>query len=267
MSQAKNWCYTLNNPTAPLDLSDTIYHVYGEEVGESGTPHYQGYVVFAQRKRLSQLKKLSATAHWEVSKGTPIQASDYCKKDGKFIETGELPQPPHAKGGAANKRKYEEAFAAAKIGDMENIPVDLRIKHYRTFKQIKVDYMPAIPSLDDTCGIWYYGESGVGKSKRARDEFPNAYLKQANKWWDGYQGEEEVIIDDFDPSHACLAHYMKIWADHYAFLGETKGGMIKIRPKTIIVTSQYDIDEIFPDPKTQDALCRRYKQILIKKFP
>lgn len=271
MSYAKRWCYTINNPTEEplIPEEEYSYHVYGKEKGESGTLHYQGFIIFKKPKRLNQLKKLiSDRGHYEVAKGKNLQASDYCKKDGDFKEFGELPQDPSTKGGQANKERYERAFKQAKIGDLDNIDADLLVKHYRTFKQIKTDYVGDIPPLDYLPGIWIYGSSGIGKSKFARSQYPGAYVKNCNKWWDHYQNEENVIIDDFDDTHTCLGHHLKRWADHYAFTAETKGGSIYIRPKWIIVTSQFSIQDIFHnDHPTLEALSRRFKLIDFNKHP
>ena len=100
-SKAKRWCFTLNNPSQgeqdlveqSLTSPHVKYGVYGKETGESGTPHLQGYVIFVSEKRLTQAKSLLGTGrlHLEVAKGTPQQASDYCKKDGDWKEFGKLP--------------------------------------------------------------------------------------------------------------------------------------------------------------------------------
>ena len=93
--QGKHWCFTLNNPGAepvPEWPVDVTYYVIGKETGESGTPHWQGYVCFAKPLRLTALKKLMPRAHWEQMRGTPQQAADYCKKDGDYEEDGILPK-------------------------------------------------------------------------------------------------------------------------------------------------------------------------------
>ena len=265
----QKWCYTLNNPTSePLVDEDLVeYHVYGEEVGESGTPHYQGFIIFKTRVSLNTLQHLIPRAHYEIAKGKNSQAANYCKKDGNFKEVGTLPPDPGVKGGEAIKERYEAAFKLAKCGDLDTIDCDLLIKHYRTLKQIRIDYVTELPPLDQTAGIWIYGDSGVGKSSYARKTYPGAYVKNCNKWWDGYQEEENVIIDDLDDSHHILGHYLKRWADHYAFTAETKGGSVYIRPKKIIVTSQFRIEDIFKDGPTATALLRRFEFINFNKHP
>lgn len=104
MSRAKHWCFTLNNPTEEEKneverlvgppSGPCSYAVFGREVGEGGTPHLQGYCISNRRVSLHQCKLFPglARAHLEISRGTPLQASTYCKKDGDYTELGELPQ-------------------------------------------------------------------------------------------------------------------------------------------------------------------------------
>lgn len=85
------------------------------------------------------------------------------------------------------------------------------------------------------------------------------YIKAQNKWWDGYQAEEAVLIDDFDKGGACLGHYLKIWADKWACTGEVKGATIPLNFKRIYITSNYSIEELFPDDmEMQKAIRRRF---------
>ena len=93
--KSSRWVFTVNN-WKPDDEDtfqnlDCKYLVYGKEVGDSGTPHLQGFVTFRGQKRLSALKKVHQTAHWEVAKGTSPQAAKYCKKDGDYFEKGDTP--------------------------------------------------------------------------------------------------------------------------------------------------------------------------------
>lgn len=258
-SQAKHWCYTLNNPTpeclAPLESSASSYHIAAHEVGESGTPHIQGYIVFSAQTRLSALKKLLPTAHWEVSRGSPQQASDYCKKDGNFLETGSLPLDSKQ----ATAVYWDSIWTAATTGSILDIDSKARIQHYSTIKRIQRDFSTPPVDLQSVTGVWFYGPSGTGKSHRARAEFPGSYLKPANKWWDSYQGQSSVLIDDLGIQHAPLSHHLKIWADRYAFPAEQKGSTIQIRPLVIIVTSNYTIEELFKDyPNDIEPLLRRF---------
>lgn len=269
MSYAKHWCFTINNPTEddfPYSDEEALEHFdyvcVGKEVGEQGTPHLQGYVVCAKRMRLAPLSKLLPRAHLLVSRGTPQQASDYCKKDGDYREIGVLPKSPAVLGGDATKLKYELALQKAKDGLIEEIPADLQIRYYNTFKNISKDYATPPPDAEGTTGLWIYGESGCGKSRYVRDTFSDLYSKPINKWWDSYRGQENVLIEDVDPTHApYMGYLLKIWADRYAFQAECKGHSIMLRPQQIIVTSQYSIEDVWQDNETRVALRRRFKCI------
>jgi len=118
-----------------------------------------------------------------------------------------------------------------------------------------------LPS-EDQIGYWYWGETGSGKTYAAIHEFPDAYRKIANnKWWDGYQNEDFVIIDDLDKAHNYMGYHLKIWGDRYAFAVETKGGYRYIRPKKIVVTSNYPPEHIWEDSTTLGPIRRRFKVV------
>jgi hypothetical protein len=116
---------------------------------------------------------------------------------------------------------------------------------------------------EDVRGVWYWGPPGVGKSHRARTEYPDAYIKAQNKWWDGYTGEKAVILDDLDTD--CLGHYLKIWADKWKCSGEIKGGTVALQHEVFIVTSNYDVDQLFKEENMADAVFRRFKIIKLSK--
>lgn len=265
--KSRHWCFTLNNPTDlekdPDVLPENDYWIQGNEVGESGTPHLQGYICFKVRKNLSAVKKVFPRAHWEIMRGTPQEASDYCKKDGDFWFVGDLPDFGGASGGNAKKRNYEQIVERAKKGQLDEIAAEdpsAFLQHYRSIKEIRRDYMTVPPDLDDVCGWWFVGPPATGKSTTARRENPDFYDKPLNKWWDGYQGQKAAIIDDVGLEQGkWMGDLLKRWSDRFSFPAEKKGDTVQIRPHKIIVTSNYKIEEIFSDATLISALQRRFK--------
>jgi len=99
LPQSTKWCFTLNNYT-PQEYAKFAslfnptrfkYITFGKELGESGTPHLQGYLVLINKARLSTLRAICPRSHWETAKGSHEQAARYCQKDGDFEEFGVLP--------------------------------------------------------------------------------------------------------------------------------------------------------------------------------
>lgn len=87
-SVAFRWSFTLNNWEAD-DFSKMVRifevlqckYIIGKEVGESGTPHLQGYVESPKAVRWTAFK-LTKKIHWEKSKGDRDDNFKYCSKDG-----------------------------------------------------------------------------------------------------------------------------------------------------------------------------------------
>jgi len=264
-NRSRNYTFTLNNYTQEhlTTLENLVEHkhvkgiFYGKEIGESGTPHLQGFICFVILKSLKQCIKAIPGAHVEIMKGSIDSNIAYCSKDNDFVTLGALPVTPKKKGDI-EKERWSAARKAAEEGRMEEIPDDIYIRYVRNLEYIRGKKKPKPPDLDKLDNHWYCGPSGTGKSLKARTENPGAYTKLNNKWWDGYNDEDIVIIDDFDKYDVALSGHLKRWCDHYSFPAEFKGGVKVIRPKTIIVTSNYTPEEIWEDEATLGPIRRRF---------
>ncbi|AXQ65403.1 MAG: putative viral replication protein [Circular genetic element sp.] len=260
--RSRNWCFTWNNPTLGdlahirniLSHEHALYGVFGmEEAPTTKTPHAQGYIQFKTMKSFAQMKKALPQAHLEAAKGTPKQNQEYCTKEGNAEEFGTPPK------GAGSRSDLEACVDLIKSGaSMQQIAEECPcqvVKFGRGLRDLKL--LLAKPyTHDNVRGTWVWGPPGTGKSHTAREQYPDAFIKPQNKWWDGYANEETIILDDLDT--ATLGHYLKIWTDKYATTGETKGGTVNLRYKRFIITSNYTPHQLWPeDPVMCDAIKRR----------
>ena len=277
----RSFTFTRNN-YSNTEFEDNLqcrYIVYGKEIGEKeGTPHLQGFVMFTNKRSLQAIRKLFKGCHVLPSYDS-YSAMLYCKKGEqsskewkKFHENGpnygknadftERGKPPMSRKqkGQKGKEYWENILKLAKAGDHDQIDAEIQIKFAKTLDYIYNKEQTKKRKYVDTeiKHEWYYGPTGTGKSRKARTENPEAYLKMCNKWWDHYQDEEVVLIEDFDKNHKVLCHHLKIWADRYPFLAEFKGGARKIRPKKIIVTSNYSPKDIWEEDQDLEPILRRF---------
>lgn len=247
--QAKHWVFT--SYEKEFKFTDKMqYLLYGyEKCPTTGRNHLQGYVCFKKKQKLSALKKLDATAHFEVRRGTIQQAIDYCKKEGRYVEFGDLPDD---NSGCA----IRECIALAKKGDIESIEdrsPGLYLRYKRTFETMR---QCNLDPLSEPRGYWVYGKPGTSKDSNVLKL--NPFVKSHNKWWDGYNGQEYILMSDFDMNTARWAGtHLKLWTDRYPFDGEIKGGVMKINPKRFYVTSNYNLDDLFTGSMLY-ALQRRF---------
>lgn len=260
--KSTRWCFTLNNYTDKdlwflRNMTDPVYLIFGKEVGESGTPHLQGYVVFAKQKTLRAVN-MWYRMHWEIAMGTTAQASEYCRKeDPDPYEYGCQPVnvEQQIKG---QKDHWADVIRSAKEGTVEAEYPSEYVRYYSCLSKLS---KRKLEDLDSYSGLWYYGPPGSGKSRSARAKFPGLYNKMLNKWWDNYDSEEAVLLDDLSLSDLWVGDRLKQWTDHYPFRAETKGSTVMIRPQVIIVTSNYKIEDLWTDPALVAALNRRFKVV------
>lgn len=260
---SKAYVFTTNNyKELPVITDKQQYLVFGKEVGESGTPHLQGYVCYKTPVRFTQVTKDFPGSHIEKAKSFE-EAIAYCKKDGDFVEQGVVPLSNKRKG-ELEKERYKRAKQFAVEGKLDMIDEDIYIRHYSALKNIAKDHMPMLKELDwkETPNIWIYGKAGVGKTTLAYELAPGAYPKKPKgDWFDGYVDQENVIVNDVTKFHVASIDWLKALGEHQPFIAEMKGGSKLIRPKRTIVTSQYTIDDIWADEESREAMHRRYREL------
>lgn len=260
--RSRRWCFTLNNyDSVEYEAAIALvarYLVVGKETSLTGTPHLQGFVCFSKPIRIGGVRKMLPRAHWEPAKGNDKQASDYCKKADKIaFERGSLQTSQ------GRRTDLEEVALKVKAGySMREIAEEHPTTYIKNARGL-AGYALIIQepyNHYDLRGEWFVGPPGTGKSRFARDSNPDAYLKPQSKWFDGYQGEHAIILDDFDRGGVGLGHHLKIWTDRYACTGETKGGTINLVHRKFVVTSNYTIEELWSDDEQMvQALLRRFK--------
>lgn len=261
--QGTRWCFTINNPTdadaeAVLALvHDSSYLICGDEVGEQGTPHMQGYVVFPRNWRMSKLSRALPRARLALARGSSKDNQAYCSKGGKFEEYGDCPADCRITS-QKNKDVWEEALSLARMNRISEIRADIQIRYIRSLERIRDLALPPPAINDKLFNLWIFGETGLGKTRWVFDTFPAHYKKLKNKWWDGFSGEGVVCIQEFSPKHEKLSEHLKEWADHYPFRCEKKGSSMEINFKVLIITSNYSIMDVFKDDEICRPLLRRF---------
>jgi len=261
-SKSRGWCFTVNNytgwDTADLErlIAEAQYVCKGNEIGETGTPHWQGYCYFTNKKSLRQMRILLPRAHFEAQRGTFDQAIDYTKKDGDWQEWGNRPSGPQGQG-----NKWKEIIAYARAGNIQKIEEEYPDIYFRYHSKLLGLYRPERPIILETLeNEWWYGTTGTGKSKELWRLYPKHYQKSLNKWWCGYEYQDIVAIEEWSPKNDVTASFLKIWCDRYPFNAEIKGGTLQqIRPKKIIILSNYTIDECFANTQDLEPIKRRFK--------
>lgn len=262
-ARVRAFCFTVNNyKEEPEFDGDYRYLIFGREKAPgTGTPHLQGYVYFKSPKSLRAAAAYFPGGHLEIAKGGPNSNIEYCSKDGDFQSYGTAPVESQDKG-TMEKDRWTRIVSLARLHDFETILRDYPDVYATRLPTLENLYRKRPIALADIDGDlpheWYVGPTGSGKSRYARDQYPGAYIKDPQTvWWDDYDHQDVVIIDDFDKYQKAQGGDMKRWLDRYIFPAQIKGGYLKIRPQKIIVTSQYLPSEIWDDDKTVDAINRR----------
>ena len=174
----------------------SIDYIIGKEVGESGTPHLQGYIECPTKMRWSEFK-LPKEIHWENCKGSREANVKYCSKDGEYVHTALL-KPPRPLAVIKYEQLYPWQQQVVSWFDEYEDPLFGRTIH------------------------WVYEHDGnVGKSIIARylvQANPNECIMVAGKARDMQFGVMKMLEEGHMPK-IVLVNIPKVSSDHFSVPG------------------------------------------------
>lgn len=283
---SKRWVFTWNNYTKETEellkefSNECEWLIYGHEIApDTGTKHLQGFIHLKKRVHGSYLINKLKGAWINKAAGNNEQNEKYTKKEGDYIEYGSKPMT----GPEKNAVKWKRTRECAVSGKYDDIPDDIFIKHVRNIEYIhNMSWECPKDHFDDWTNkdlkehrLWLWGPSDTGKTHHAiltarKLGCPDYYEKGRHKWWNNFKGQKVTIMDEISPKQSeFLAEYFKNWLDKKAFEPELKGSMptSKYFCEYFIITSNYSIDECFPNPVDADAIRRRCTEYhMVKKY-
>lgn len=263
--KSRYWCFTVNNfvSTDEDEFKAAVpqhasYLVIGREVGDSGTPHLQGYIELNERKHITWCKNvLHGRAHFEARRGKAQQAADYCKKDGQFFEEGKISQSKQGHRTDLDEIKQEIEEGADELTIAEN-HFHKWIIYRRSFEAYRG--LVHGPRLRPELAVFVlYGDAGTGKTRFVVEREPQLWISwdPTLKWFDGYRGEEAVLLDDYRGG-ADFSFLLRL-LDIYPLRVPIKGGTCPFNAKRIYITSNLP-------PKDWHSVCDQSQAALLRRI-
>lgn len=264
---SKDQVYTLLAAKRP-----TKGGVIAVEKHEAGTPHIHVYLLLVEQyncanARFWDLEHSDIVYHGNYQKCRNIDdVVKYIKKDGDLKEWGDIKWEERVSAKKDHRRAVAQSLMDRTKTLAEVIDEDPTLlfgaRHLKqdldTYFQSKIEPL----ETEAVRGIWIYGAPGVGKSHQVRKvlEPQDLYIKDQNKWWDGYTGQKAVLLEDFDKQGDCLSHFMKTWPDKWSLSAQVKGSTTPLCYERFYVTSNYHPKDIWTEDSVLcEAISRRFK--------
>lgn len=244
-----------------------------ESAPDTGRLHYQFYVYLHKKVRLAGLKRSLGRreVHLEQRRGSHDDAVAYCSKDESRVEGpwtgGDPPQ--------AGKRNDLVALKNDLDGGMSIR--DISSNHFGSFLRYRqsISYYvllhqpPRTWKMENTI-LW--GKSGSGKTRSVYEKaereglsvFPLAQNKNGVVWFDGYGGEDIILIDDFY-GWITISYMLKL-LDRYPMNCQTKGGTVPMVSKEIIITSNKAPDIWYNWESKEEEIFNAFKRRIDKVY-
>jgi len=240
-----------------FDDNHMKYLGYGAETcPKTGRKHWQGCVYFYDKVSIKMAQKLLhiGNSHMENIMITSTEnCVEYCKKEGNHKEFGEMPKQ--------GKRNDLEVLRTEIVEGrtVDNIIMEHPMIYHqygRTIEKIADIVLRKKYRTEMTKGIWYWGKTGVGKSKKVFENYtPETHyvVPNDNGWWDAYRQQDTVIINDFR-GHIPYGTLLEM-VDRNAYSVNRRGKEpIPFISKLVLITSSLHPSLVYRNRQEEDSL-------------
>lgn len=275
--QRVHWCFTSfcspdqiqQNLQSALADERFIYCICQlESSPTTGRAHVQGYIELGRSQDLKWVQQLLGddAAHLEPRRGSREQAREYCRKEETRVrdaESGpwEFGVWKESKQGERNDLNSvaESILSGDRVDDIAVQNPVAFIRYHRGISELaRVRDRQRLMGLSRQVKVQvFWGKSGLGKTRRAKYENPNAYYLDIQRgssmvWFDGYDGHETLIIDEF-LGNLPYQYLLKL-TDPHPVLDKlpVKGGYVAAAFSKVVITSNshphaWYRDEVHPN--------------------
>lgn len=233
----------------------------------TGRLHLQGYVELKERWTFSKAKtevfdEYMPGCSISAARGSAEENRRYCTKEESRVPGTEYVEIGDPKGDAGEThnagKALDRVFADIKAGlTMEDL-IDkfgfgMFVRHERALKSAMCTWgkrRSAMPKI-----VLLIGKSGSGKSRWVQRKYPRRYRMTFGNggnsaWFDGYNGEDVIELSEFR-GQLQLAFMLDL-LDRYELKVQTKGGTTQCVSTTIVITSNEEPSEWYPQMEGRD---------------
>lgn len=276
MSVSRRWVFTINNYTEAdcgrirdwAATDECVGISAGLEVGgKSGTPHIQGFLIAGKSTRKTYFYKTfrgdKKCKFWmDVPRGDWAQNAKYTTKDQNVLVWKVPPQKEQGRRmdledfHAAIKRKPEiSTDELIEEGHLHCLAKYPRLRNELRFEYGKLASRPfRAPEVHVR-----WGAAGTGKTRGPYEEGAFMLTSFTPEWWDGYDGDEIVLFDDYYGEFP-WGRFLKL-LDGYQCRLPTKGGHTWSRWTKLYITSNKHPKEWYPDEGFPHQFKRRLTSV------
>jgi len=218
--------------------------------------HWQGYIELKGRATAPQIATVLGwldTQHFrglwmDGARAKQSESIAYTKKletrSGIQYEWG-VPKPP----GAIEERErlVQDLQAGMSMDEISCRYPRMVLQYGANVERLKRQFDKPMPWRDVTT-FCFYGASGTGKTSAvySRHAHEDVYAKLKGEFWDGYEGQPVILLDEFDGTQLAYTELLKV-LDGHPLRVNIKGSSRAANWTNVYICSNVHPDSFYPN--------------------